>query len=97
LRRVSRLLDLSRSALYSVAAQARPEAIPDALLIEHIHQLIQQHPTYGYRRVWALLRYREGHLVNRKKVYRLMKVKGVDVASAASHAQAACAQAQKPS
>ena len=26
--------------------------------------------------VWALLRYSEGRLVNRKKIYRLMKIKG---------------------
>jgi putative transposase len=44
------------------------------LLVERIHQLIQRHPTYGYRRVWALLRYSEGQLVNRKRVYRLMKI-----------------------
>jgi putative transposase len=45
-------------------------------LVEQIHQLIQQHPTFGYRRIWALLRCREGQRVNRKKIYRLMKVKG---------------------
>jgi len=62
LRRVCRILDLSRSALYRVASQASAKAQPDGFLAERIHQLIQQHPTFGYRRVWALLRYREGHL-----------------------------------
>jgi putative transposase len=76
LRRVCRILDLSRSALYLVASQASAKAQPDGFLAERIHQLIQQHPTFGYRRLWALLRYREGHLVNRKKVYRLMRLKG---------------------
>lgn len=70
------MLDLSRSALYRVASEAKAQAQPDALLVERIHQLILQHPTYGYRRVWALLRYREGQLINRKRVYRLMKAKG---------------------
>jgi putative transposase len=69
-------LDLSRSALYPVASQASEKAEPDALLVERIHQLILQHPTFGYRRVWALLRYGEGLIVNRKKIYRLMKIKG---------------------
>ena len=36
----------------------------------------QQHPTFGSRRLWALLRYREGLRVNRKAVYRLLKLNG---------------------
>jgi putative transposase len=35
-------------------------------------ELIQRHPTFGYRRLWALLR-RAGLAVNRKVVYRLLK------------------------
>jgi hypothetical protein len=70
------VLDLSRSALYSIASQGRAQSQTDALLVERVHQLIIQHPTYGYHRVWALLRYREGQLVNHKKVYRLLKLKG---------------------
>ena len=76
IRRLCRDLDLSRSSLYVVAPQGRALAQADLLLVKRIHQLIQQYPTYGYRRVWALLRYREGQLVNRKKIYRLMKLKG---------------------
>ena len=41
----------------------------------HLHALIQQYPTYGYRRLWALLRYREGVRVNRKAVYRVLRLK----------------------
>lgn len=76
LRRVCRVLDLSRSSLYGAAPQARAKAQNDQHLIGCIHQLIQKHPTYGYRRVWALLRYSEGQMVNRKRVYRLMKLRG---------------------
>ncbi len=75
LRRVCRVLDLSRSSLYIAAPQVRAPRQDDRLLVERIHQLILQHPTYGYRRVWALLRYREGQQINRKRVYRLMKMK----------------------
>lgn len=32
--------------------------------------LIQEHPTYGYRRLWALLRHRLGTKANQKKTYR---------------------------
>jgi len=35
--------------------------------------LIQEHPTYGYRRLWALLRFRVGLPVNRKRIYRILK------------------------
>jgi len=38
--------------------------------------LIQQHPTFGYRRLWVLLRFQDGLVVNRKAVYRVLKQKG---------------------
>jgi putative transposase len=41
-----------------------------------MHELMERHPTYGYRRIWALLRFGDGQPVNRKKVYRLMKTHG---------------------
>ena len=37
--------------------------------------LIQEHPTYGYRRLWAVMRYRLGIRVNRKRIYRILKSK----------------------
>jgi putative transposase len=75
-RRICRVLDLSRSSLYATTTEARARRQPDDELVERLHQLIVKHPTYGYRRIWALLRFGEGQLVNRKKIYRLMKVKG---------------------
>ena len=38
-------------------------------------QLISQPPIYGYRRPWALVRYRQDFLVNRKAVYRTLRIK----------------------
>jgi putative transposase len=38
--------------------------------------LIELYPTFGYRRLWALPRFGEGLRVNRKAVYRILKVKG---------------------
>jgi putative transposase len=32
-----------------------------------------EHPLWGYRRVWAYMRYRQGLQINKKRVYRLMK------------------------
>ena len=41
-------------------------------------ELVREHPRYGYRHVWALLR-REGWRVNRKRVYRLWRAEGLKV------------------
>ena len=43
------------------------------LLSERIRELKQEHPFWGYRRVWAYLRYREDFNINKKRIYRLMK------------------------
>jgi putative transposase len=42
-------------------------------VLDRIQQLKMQHPFWGYRRVWAYLRYREGLDINKKRIYRLMK------------------------
>ena len=39
------------------------------------YQLIQRHPTFGYRRLQVLLRYQGRMIVNRKAVYRVLKQK----------------------
>ena len=41
-------------------------------------ELVREHPRFGYRRIWALLR-REGWRVNRKRVYRLWRRQGLKV------------------
>jgi len=45
----------------------------NAPVLERIKALKAQHPFWGYRRVWAYLKYREGLDVNKKRIYRLMK------------------------
>ncbi len=42
-------------------------------ILERINNLKVQHPFWGYRRIWAYLRYREGLDINKKRIYRLMK------------------------
>jgi len=59
----------------TVPAEKRPRRPLDAVLVERIRKLIKDHPTYGYRKLWALLRYGEGLLVNLKAVYRILKAK----------------------
>jgi putative transposase len=47
-------------------------------LLARMLELVRQHPRFGYRRIWALLR-REGWRVNRKRVHRLWRKQGLKV------------------
>jgi transposase InsO family protein len=42
-------------------------------VLERIKQLKADHPFWGYRRIWAYLHHAEHRLVNKKRIYRLMK------------------------
>ena len=70
-------IGFSRSGYY---ASRHPEEVKvrvlgeDELeLITKIKEIKGKHPFWGYRRVWAWLRHREGIMVNQKRVRRLMK------------------------
>ena len=67
---------MSRSSLERRRAGARPAPKVDEVLAERIRRLIHEFPTFGYRRLWALLRFRDGVRVNRKTVYRILRLKG---------------------
>lgn len=51
----------------------------DQELVPFIKEIKSLHPFWGYRRVWASLRYHRGLLVNQKRVARLMKLYGLQV------------------
>ena len=51
--------------------QGRLRAMPQ--LLERIRALKADHPFWGYRRIWAYLRYVDGLIVNQKRVYGVMK------------------------
>jgi transposase InsO family protein len=72
-RLVCRLLDFPRCQLYR---QPDTDPAADAPLRESLRRLAGQWPTYGYRRLTALLR-REGQPVNGKRVRRLMTELGI--------------------
>lgn len=74
-RRACQLLYVARAALHPRPPRLPPSPGVSADLAAQVQRLIQQHPTFGYRRIWALLRYREGRCVNRKAVYRVLKLK----------------------
>jgi putative transposase len=50
----------------------------EPVLVERMHAQVRQHPRYGYRRIWALLR-QEGFRVNRKRIWRLWRREGFKV------------------
>ena len=75
-RRSCRVLQVSRAALHRPPRGAAAPSRLAPILTARLQELLTQHPTFGYRRLWALLRYRDGLRVNRKVIYRILKVKG---------------------
>ncbi len=81
---VSRCLRVSRAQLHVILRRAddwkdgrRSRHTDDTDVLRRIHHGIGELPTYGYRRVWALLR-RQTELdgmpaINAKRVYRIMR------------------------
>ncbi len=47
--------------------------VADKSLLEQIRVIKSQHPFWGYRRIWAYLRFVAKLSVNRKRIYRLLK------------------------
>jgi transposase InsO family protein len=73
-RRACRVLGQPRST-----QRQKPKVKEDeGRLVARMLELVRQHPRYGYRRIWALLR-REGWRVNRKRVHRLWRQQGLKV------------------
>ncbi len=49
----------------------------NAPVLERIQALKADHPFWGYRRIWAQLRFGEGPHVNKKRVLRLLREHGL--------------------
>jgi len=54
-----------RAKSASVAERNQP-------LLAQIQTLKSKHPLWGYRRIWSYLRFRQGALINKKRIFRLM-------------------------
>jgi putative transposase len=80
-RTACRLLQVSRSAPHRPTKGKRARATLSEEFVAKLEPLIQEYPTYGYRRLWALLRFRHGHTHNRKAVYRALRLKALVGAS----------------
>jgi len=70
------MLKVPRSSVRPVSDRAPRTPMLDDRLAERIRTLIHLYPTFGYRRLWALLRFREGLPINRKAVYRIVRLRG---------------------
>ena len=68
-----RLLSLNRSGLYY---RQREADSTNAILMRRLDELYTAHPFLGYRKLTALLR-AEGHVVNAKRVLRLLRCMGL--------------------
>jgi transposase InsO family protein len=98
-----RLVGLSRSGYYAARQESpvlatAPDPSDEALVVQ-IRPITEAHPFWGYRRVWAWLRYREGLRVNKKRVYRLMREAALTVKRtrhAATRTPRAKPQASRP-
>lgn len=75
-RRACQVLRVARSSMRPTTRGQSGQESLDPRLVRRLQRLILKHPTYGYRRLWALLRQVEGQHVNRKKVYRILRLKG---------------------
>lgn len=42
-------------------------------LLERIKEIKSEHPFWGYRRIWAYVKFRDGLNINKKRVYKIMK------------------------
>lgn len=51
----------------------------NAELLSRIREIKADHPFWGYRRVWAHLKYVDGVIINKKRVYRVMRENNLTV------------------
>ena len=72
-RRRSSLLGVNLSNLY---VKRKPLSAYDVTLMNEIQDIYAVHPFKGYRRIFNDLR-DEGHLINKKRVLRLMRLMGL--------------------
>ncbi|MEM3118081.1 MAG: IS3 family transposase [Nitrososphaerales archaeon] len=72
-REASRLSGHATSSYYYKPKQRATKKRIDLAILEAIEREALEHPSYGVRRITAMLK-RKGMHVNRKKVHRLMKI-----------------------
>lgn len=71
-------LGTSRSGQYRKMTK-KAASVLNQRLLEKLKELRLAHPFWGYRRMTAWLRFREGYGVNRKRIQKLMRENGLTV------------------
>jgi len=91
-RTLARALGLSRQRVYFILKnpsqdikRKRKKMNDEEAVLKKIEEIVRELPVYGYRRVTAVLRARYGIPLNRKKVDRIMKQKGLLMPPTYSH------------
>jgi len=74
MRRQCELLGVNRSSLYYVPVEPDPEELRLMRSMDEIHL---EHPSFGSRMLTQMLK-RRGHVINRKRVQRLMRLMGLE-------------------
>jgi len=78
-RTLASVLGISRQRVYALKKTKELEMEKeinqpgDLEILKLIEELVKQYPFYGYRKITAILQYQRGLLINRKRVYRIMK------------------------
>lgn len=79
---VCRALGGSRAGVYTSQHRASAPQCPpqqpryDQALAQRMRGLLDREERFGYRRVWAWLRFKEGRRVNPNAVHRILQLKG---------------------
>ncbi len=78
-RQACQLVGIARSSVRYPKRIRRQQV--DQEVMHRLREIAQQHPRYGYRRVWALLRRnnKDGQPINRKRVHRLWRLAGLSL------------------
>jgi putative transposase len=70
-RRLCRVLAIARTWARRGSGSRSRRPVVNEVLAARVAELIQAYPIFGYRRLWALLRFRDGQRLTPKAVYRL--------------------------
>ncbi len=75
----ARLFHVSRSSLYKPLHTGLVQRLrqDEIVLRAMVRRVAEERITYGYRRVWAVLRRQRGVFINRKRVRRILKAEGL--------------------
>ena len=78
-RTLASVLGVSRMRIYvlkrvsEISFRKRKTMKDEKEMLREIESLVKQFPFYGYRKITAILRYKRGIEIGRKRVYRIMR------------------------